>query len=312
MLQLISDRIKPSENRNPILSRIGTLIGNIDATLSNNDSLVGIARHMLEYTNTLIDTLQHYSLDISYVDSQPALLKISRNLVSSHSQQHSQLELKCFLKILYNRCGTVDVSSQLTQTDIIRTLLKFHNKEQMVMDTQSNNNNEHDEKLDTLIDYLHLSLQNMLIFSNTKYPSIIGFNEYHWAKNRANKCLTFITQQQSENDNDTSIIATPHHRSENSHWIGDNVEHVSPQSPTHSGRTLSVTMTPSHKSTVYLTDNATLKTFESDNELVQKQPAGERLQNRSFIRTSHVSDDREIFRLASMFFPYFLIAVDCL
>jgi hypothetical protein len=180
------------------------------------DSIDVGAHKMLQFCTHVIDCVQYFVSDISYMDSQSAILRILRKLGNSHSFVYTQMQLKCVLRTLANRRGAIKVSSQ-SQMDILKILLKFHLQ-------------QYDVHSHLIIDMIHLCIQNLLLFSSWEPIPDIGFNELHWAAIRIQQFLqqniTFINTNTNTNTNNantsqkhaqnSATITTTHSRSRSS------------------------------------------------------------------------------------------------
>eukprot|EP01084_Bolivina_argentea_P139817 245921_1 len=169
-------------NRNPILSKLCSLLHIIEDTSAKKDSIDLSTERIFKFARNLLDCIQFYVIDISYIDSQSVILRMIKYLIESKSIIHTQLQLKCMLRTLAHRSGNIK-SSKHTQDDIMKKLLKFHLKQQQLEDN------------DLTIELLQLSIQNLLLLSvntnttNELHEIEIGFDQTEWAIDRVYEFL---------------------------------------------------------------------------------------------------------------------------
>eukprot|EP01083_Nonionella_stella_P020123 55781_1 len=215
-LQEFASRVigtKQRQNRNPILSKLCSflhIIDDISAVDVTTDSMDISTQRMVKFAHNLLDCIQHYVIDISYMDSQSVLLRMIKHLSgdATSTVTHSELQLKCILRTLAHRTGTVRCSQQ-TQDDILKCLLRFHLAQQY----------KHDS--DHIIELVQLSIQNLLLLSPHNTQAIaIGFHETKWAITRIAEFLElqikiFGTASHEEMSSSSSTITSSPDRNSN-------------------------------------------------------------------------------------------------
>ena len=199
-LQQFSSRVVSKNgkqrNRNPILSKLCSLLYIIDEPSVKTDSMDIATERLLKFARNLLDCIQYYVIDISYMDSQAVLVRMIKNLSMTKSFTHARLQLECILRTLAHRTGKIR-SSQHSQDEILKYILRFNLHEQYTMDG------------DATVDLIQLSIQNLLLLSSQGFDNMhqIGFDQTQWAIKRVEQFLESQIRSRPRNSNDSKILS---------------------------------------------------------------------------------------------------------